>query len=136
VSSHILAEIESTCDRVAILSGGRCVAQGTVDEVVSAAGHRPSVVVKVADLDAGERELCAAGLDVEQVDDELRVDVSSESAGEVTRILARADHWVTEMRPGRFSLEDVFLDLTAGAVADDREHIVAPATARIEEVVA
>ena len=136
VSSHILAEIESTCDRVAILSAGRCVSQGTVEEVVSTAGHRPSVVVKVADLDAGERVLSAAGLGVEQVDDALRVDASPESAGEVTRILAREEHWVTDLRPGRFSLEDVFLDLTAGPAADDHEHVVAPATARIEEVVA
>jgi ABC-type multidrug transport system ATPase subunit len=32
VSSHILAEIESTCDHVAILAQGRLVTHGTVDE--------------------------------------------------------------------------------------------------------
>lgn len=53
VSSHILAEIESTCDRVAILAKGRLVTHGTVEEVISTAGHRASVLVKVDDLDLG-----------------------------------------------------------------------------------
>ena len=53
VSSHILAEIESTCDRVAILAHGRLVTHGTVEEVISTAGHRASILVKVDDLDMG-----------------------------------------------------------------------------------
>lgn len=113
VSSHILAEIESTCDRVAILANGRLVTHGTVDEVIAQAGHRSAVVVKVADLDAGERALRDARVPVERVDGALRVDVPPESAGDVTRVLAAADQWVTELRPQRCSLEDVFLQLTS-----------------------
>ena len=113
VSSHILAEIESTCDRVAILAQGRLVTQGTVDEVISAAGHRVSILVKVDDLDRGVRALCDAHLATQRVDDHLRVDVASERAGDVTRVLAAAGQWVTELRPDRFSLEDVFLELTS-----------------------
>ena len=112
VSSHVLAEIETTCDRVAILSGGRCVAHGTVDEVISKAGHRSTVLVKVTDLDAGEHALREARIGVQRVDDALRVDVSPDASGDVTRVLAAADQWVTELRPERFSLEDVFLELT------------------------
>ena len=75
VSSHILAEIESTCDRVAILAKGRLVTQGTVDEVISAAGHRASILVKVDDLDRGMRALRDAHLATQRVDEHLRVDV-------------------------------------------------------------
>ena len=39
VSSHLLTEIQHTCDRVAILTRGRCVAAGTVDDVLQR-GHR------------------------------------------------------------------------------------------------
>ena len=136
VSSHILAEIEATCDRVAILTDGRCVSHGTVADVVSAAGHRSSILVTVADLDAGERELRATGLRVERAGGALRVDVPPESAGDVTRVLARADQWVTELRPDRSSLEDVFLDLTARGTADDHKQSLAPSSARVEEAVA
>jgi len=136
VSSHILAEIESTCDRVAILAHGRCVSQGSVDEVVSRAGHRSSIVVKVADLDAGERALRAARLGVERVDGSLRVDVPPESAGDVTQVLAQAEQWVTELRPERFSLEDVFLELTSGPPDGKPDEEFDRPAAHIEEVVA
>jgi ABC-2 type transport system ATP-binding protein len=121
VSSHILSEIEQTCDRVAILAGGRCVAQGTVDDVVSSAGRPPSVLVAVGDLEAGRRLLQQAGLEVERVGDALRVDIAPISAGDVTRVLAAGGQWVTELRPDRFSLEDVFLDLTTEDVDEYRD---------------
>jgi hypothetical protein len=73
------------------------------------------------------------------VNGELRVDVAPDRAADVTQILAAAGHWVTELRPDRFSLEDVFLELTktdsdgaaepdiptASATADELEAVVA-----------
>ena len=118
VSSHILAEIESTCDRVAILAKGRLVTHGTVEEVISTAGHRASVLVKVKDLDLGMRALRDANFTTERVNGDLRVDIAPERAGDVTRVLAAAGQWVTELRPDRFSLEDVFLELTTSDVSD------------------
>jgi ABC-2 type transport system ATP-binding protein len=38
ISSHILAEISETCDRILVLAGGRIVAQGTEDALASRAG--------------------------------------------------------------------------------------------------
>src|SRR3712207_7858848 len=48
VSSHLLTEVQQSCDRVAILARGRCVAAGPVDEVLTA-GRSRGLVVKVAD---------------------------------------------------------------------------------------
>ena len=135
VSSHVLAEIESTCDRVAILAHGRCISHGTVEEVIATAGHRSSMLVKVADLDAGARALRRASMVVERVDGSLRVDVPPESAQEVTRVLAQTDQWVTELRPVRFSLEDVFLELTTTTSADIDSSTDLAVTTR-EEVIA
>ncbi len=36
--SHLLDEVERVCDRVAILNGGRIVAEGSVDDVIAASG--------------------------------------------------------------------------------------------------
>jgi len=79
----------------------------------STAGHRASVLVKVDDLDLGMWALRDAHFSTERVNGELRVDVPPERAGDVTRVLAAAGQWVTELRPDRFSLEDVFLELTS-----------------------
>lgn len=113
VSSHILSEIEQTCDRVAIIARGRCIRSGTVDEVTAAANRRTAVLVKVSDLDAGERTLRAARMTVERLDLDLRVGLDPHTAADVTRVLATAGLWVTELRTDRVSLEEVFLDLTA-----------------------
>ena len=148
VSSHILSEIEQTCDRVAILARGRCLTTGSVGEVVSRAGRAASLLVTVADLDGGHRVLREAGITVDRVDGALRVGVDPSEAGEVTRLLASREHWVTELRPDRFSLEDVFLDLTGGEATEETDVSRPPggvhalplmddqAGAEIEEVVA
>jgi ABC-2 type transport system ATP-binding protein len=111
VSSHILAEIEHTCDRVAILNRGRCVTHGTVREVL-ATGGGTVMLVKVADLEAGVAALRQAGLGAELSNGHVRVAIAPADAARVTQVLARERHWVTELRPEARSLEDLFLELT------------------------
>src|SRR5918992_2763106 len=48
VSSHILSEVQQICDRVAILSRGKCVALGPVSEVLSR-GRARAMLVRVDD---------------------------------------------------------------------------------------
>ena len=114
VSSHLLTEIQATCDRVAILTRGRCVAAGPVQEVLTA-GRSGALVVRVDDLGAGLATLQAAGIGARPDGNVLRVDLAPGEAATVTRTLAQAGLWVTELRPEQVSLEDVFLELTGGA---------------------
>jgi ABC-2 type transport system ATP-binding protein len=112
VSSHILSEIQQTCDRVAILSRGRCVAAGPVAEVLSTGRTAAGVLARVDDLDAGLAALGAAGLSAHREGDVLVVDVPAGEAARVTQVLARKRLWVSELRPIEATLEDVFLELT------------------------
>ncbi|MGQ0831981.1 MAG: ABC transporter ATP-binding protein [Microthrixaceae bacterium] len=112
VSSHLLVEIEHTCDRVAILSRGRCVAAGPVTEVLHR-GHASTLLVGVTDLDAGLAVLHASGIAATRNHALLHVDLPPSDAARVTELLARQDLWVTELRPDEVTLEDVFLELTA-----------------------
>ena len=111
VSSHLLTEIQATCDRVAILTRGRCVAAGPVQEVLTA-GRAAGLVVRVDDLAAGAAALVAAGMRAERAGDVIVVDAAPADAGRVTEILAASRLWVTELRRQEVSLEDVFLELT------------------------
>jgi ABC-2 type transport system ATP-binding protein len=115
VSSHILSEIEHTCDRVAILSRGRCVSQGTVRDVLASAGAGEAMLVKVGDLDAGVVALRRAGIRAERCDGHVRVAIAPAQAERVTRTLAQEHQWVTDLRPEERSLEDLFLELTGDA---------------------
>ncbi len=113
VSSHILGEVQQSCDRVAIMSGGRCVRSGPVDEVLSA-GRSTGLIVRVADLDRGLAALTEAGLTAIRAGDILRVDLPAAEAEKVTRALVRKRLYLTELRPEEVSLETVFLELTSG----------------------
>ena len=117
VSSHILSEIEHTCDRVAILNRGRCVANGTVHEVLASAGPGNAMLVKVDDLDAGLAVLQRAGLSAERGDGHIRVAIAPTEAERVTQALAHEGQWVTDLRPEERSLEDLFLELTGASDA-------------------
>ena len=118
LSSHLLAEIELTCDAVAVLRNGRCVASGRVSDVL-AAGRRQGLLVSVrpSDLDGARLALVDAGLSVEQVDGGLRVDLERADAAQHLRDPRPAGHLVDRAASGGVSLEEEFLRLTA----DDHE---------------
>jgi ABC-2 type transport system ATP-binding protein len=119
VSSHLLSEVRQTCDRVAILARGCCVAAGPVDQVL-ANGHRAGLLVRLDDLDRGQAVLAAAGIPAAADGEVLRVALSPEEASSVTKALAGQGLYLTELRPDEADLETVFLELTgesAGEVA-------------------
>jgi ABC-2 type transport system ATP-binding protein len=119
VSSHQLAELQQTCDYVAILNRGQCVASGPVGDIL-ARGVTRQVLVRVDDLDKGLASLHGAGFDAVLVDRAISVTVDPAEAGAITRTLAGANLWVTELRPIEASLEDIFLQLTTKLGSSDR----------------
>jgi ABC-2 type transport system ATP-binding protein len=111
VSSHQLAEVQQMCDRVAILSRGRLVASGRVNEVLER-GRPRGLLVRLADLQAGLEALTSAKIEASLDGDALLVALPPEDAARVTQTLARKKLYVTELRPQEVSLETVFLELT------------------------
>ena len=100
VSSHILSEIEQTCDRVAILNRGRCVTTGTVREVLASAGAGEAMLVKVDDLDAGVDALRRAGLGAERRRRPSARRRSRRPRPTASPGCSRHEHqWVTDLRP-------------------------------------
>ena len=123
VSSHQLAEVQLTCDSVAIIDRGRTVAAGPVDEVLRLRGST-GLRVRVDDPRRGEAVLSRAGFDVSTVDGHLRVAAPATAGADVTRALAAEGQWVSELRVEETSLEDLFLDIT-GARPAIREEVPA-----------
>jgi ABC-2 type transport system ATP-binding protein len=112
VSSHLLSEVRQTCDRVAILARGRCVAAGPVAQVL-ANGHGAGLLVRLDDLDRGRAVLKATGIQASLHGDALHVAVAPDEAATVTKALAGEGLYLTELRPDEADLEAVFLELTA-----------------------
>jgi len=112
VSSHQLVEVAQTCDHLAILRRGSCVESGTVADLIARRG-RPTMRVRVEDLVVGAKALADAGFAATRADGALAVDAGAERGADITRVLAGAGQWVTELVPATASLEDLFLELTA-----------------------
>jgi hypothetical protein len=87
------------------------VLAGRVENVLADAA-RPALLVGLDDLAAGTSVLRAAGLLVESGERLLSVAIPASHAAHVTRLLADAGLYVSELRPDAVSLEDLFLDLT------------------------
>jgi ABC-2 type transport system ATP-binding protein len=116
VSSHLLAEVQQMCDHVAVLSRGRCVAAGPVDDVLASMGSG-GVVVRVDDVAAGLAALEAAGLPASANGELIHVDVPGRDSPAVAEALAGHGVWPRELRPGGASLEEVFMALIGGGGA-------------------
>ena len=121
VSSHLLSEIQLTCDRVAILHRGRCVTQGSVAEVIAAAGHAESMTVVVEDLTGAMKVLHQAGIPATRFDGHIHVALAKSEAPRISRTLGEHGHWICELKPNERSLEELFLELTDGLDLDGNE---------------
>lgn len=119
VSSHLLGEVQAVCDHVAILSRGRAVAVGPVDEVLRS-GRTAGMVVRAGNAPSRiVTALKAAGLASEPLaDGSVRVECAPEDGAAVTKALVAKRIYPSELRAETVNLEDVFLQLT-GATAID-----------------
>ena len=110
LNSHLLSEIELTCDRVAVLRNGKVAAFGSVEELTRKTASYKMVATPVDEsLVASFRE---TGAGVERVNGHmvLSVDDVQHLNALVDRLRSRGGV-LTELTPVRSTLEDVFVDL-------------------------
>jgi ABC-2 type transport system ATP-binding protein len=112
LSSHLLGEVEQICDRVGVIQRGELVAQGTVSELRG----REGLLVRAEPVKyAHEIAKRLAGVEeVKETDGMLRLTTDPGRAAEINAKLVSAGLRVSEIRPSEQSLEEVFLELTAG----------------------
>jgi len=108
VSSHVLGDIERTCDWVLMLDGGRVLRSGPLSHLVDA----ETVAVEViGDIDAVAQHLIAAGATVDESGQRLLVSTSADDAFRLVRdALADTGSGMRSLGPKATTLEDVFLE--------------------------
>ena len=110
LNSHLLSEIELTCDRVAVLRSGKVVAEGKVEELTRKSEKYKLVASPIDDaLIAAFR---ASGAGVERVNGHLELSVQdTQHLNAIVDQLRSRGALLTEVAPVRSTLEDVFVDL-------------------------
>ncbi|MGC2247613.1 MAG: ATP-binding cassette domain-containing protein, partial [Terriglobales bacterium] len=138
LSTHILPEVEQTCEQVIIINKGKLVATDSVRNLQARARGAESVLLEVAGRN-GSLEAGIVQHKLEQVAGVSRVlskgqnnghvvfEVESQKGRSVRGDLARAvveSGWdLNELRPAAMSLEEVFLQLTGGEAAAEAEQV-------------
>ena len=119
LSSHLLSEVEQTCDRVAIIDAGRAVITSDVaDLLVGASGTGWVVDVAPDEVDAAVAALRGRGLGAEgSPAGTVRIAASDVDGAAITHALADADVWLRGLRREDVHLEDLFLSLTGTGAA-------------------
>jgi ABC-2 type transport system ATP-binding protein len=118
-STHILADVERVCDRVAILARGRVMEQAEIDELKARHGGGHRVLVEVDD----EARLLAAIQGaawlraVTRQGREIELDVADLETAyrELPAAVAAQGLALRRLEAAEVSLEDVFVDLVEGA---------------------
>jgi len=110
VSSHVLAEVAQTVDRVVIIHRGKLIQQATIAEVL--AGAQGGTRVRSPEASRLRSLLAAQGATVTELEDTTLVaDLAPERIGELAAANSIVLH---ELTVERATLEEVFLELTGG----------------------
>ena len=124
LNSHLLSEVEQVCDRVAIVDHGRVVASGELDDVLGQA----ETSIRVTGLSASDLPAIEIFGPPTLEHDRLSIrPMEPDRVPELVATLVRMGAQVHEVRSGRGSLEQRFLEL----VARDRPPAGAPSAERL-----
>jgi len=132
LSTHILPEVEQTCQKVIIINRGKLVATDSVQNLQSRARGAELVLVEVAGRN-GNLDSATVQRRLEQIAGVSRVifkethqnrnmfEVESQKGflrGDLARAVVEAGWDLNELRPTAMSLEEIFLQLTGEEVTD------------------
>jgi len=122
LSTHILPEVEATCDRILIINKGKIVADGTADMLRNRAQGEEMVRVQISEPENRDQVYSA----LQKLDSVAVVDFDKQSKNSFI-VNSKSDktirkdifnmcvqnNWVlTEMTPIETKLEDIFRELT------------------------
>jgi ABC-2 type transport system ATP-binding protein len=121
LSTHILPEVEATCDRIMIINNGKIVADGTAESLRKQAQGQETLTLKVEDGDTNAVFKALQGLSTVAMVDFIdraknRFEVQSRpgctSRREVFNLCVHNNWILTEMAVSEAKLEDIFRELT------------------------
>jgi ABC-2 type transport system ATP-binding protein len=140
LSTHILPEVEQTCEQVIIIDKGKLVATDSVRNLQARARGAESVVVEIAgrngnlDVPIVQHKLeQVSGVSRvrcnERVDGRVQFEVESQRGrlvrGDLARTVVESGWDLNELRPAAMSLEEIFLQLTGTPSSADDEKVAA-----------
>jgi ABC-2 type transport system ATP-binding protein len=114
VSSHLMSEMAVTADHLVVIGLGKLIAESSVEEFIQRSSER-SVLVRTPDQ-ARLRELVIDEGGTVKLDPDAAMIVTGLPAPRIGELAAGASLVLHELTPRLPSLEEAFMELTAGSV--------------------
>ncbi len=120
LSSHILPEVEQTCERVVIISEGKVVAEDTPENLMSRMRGVDRVILEVDGAEQTLRQVLKGFTDIKSIQVakgnkgllKVTIESSRDLRKDLARTLVNKDIGLYEIYTDRVTLEDIFLQLT------------------------
>jgi len=115
LSSHLLYEVQQTCQRVGIIRAGKLIAADTIENLSERIGGKDKIVVELelSKVDADLiREIKGINgvLSVDQENNKINVHMESDKSKEVSETIMKHGATILLMRPKERSLEEIFME--------------------------
>ena len=125
LSTHILPEVQSVCDRVQIINRGRLVLNESIEQMREKLQATTLLVALRLMPSISELESVAGVTSVEALEDgrvRMSYDANNDPSDAIVE-QAVANGWgLHELTPERMTLEQVFVDITSSDVNEHEEH--------------
>ena len=117
LSSHLMAEVEELCDRVAIIGDGRVLYEGALDELIATTAGRYEL--RTTD-DVYAMEIATRYGEVSEAPGGLSFRGDERAVAELTVALGLAGVGITALVPRTATLEELFFRMTEGPSSNGR----------------
>ncbi len=122
-TSHYMEEIESICDRVAIVDFGKIIAEGTVDELIDKNTTQNTIKIASENVSEENRQLLSGAVGVIDLEYEdgiytIHTTKDEDSLKNLILQLAKGGMNLKSIEIHRPDLEDVFLQLTGKQIRE------------------
>ncbi len=112
LSSHLMAEVEELCDRVAIVGNGRVLYEGSLPELIATTAGRYELRT-TDDVRAAEIAASHPGVeDVEAAHDHLTFAAAERAVGDLSIALGQAGVGIRALHARTATLEELFFRMT------------------------
>ncbi len=117
ISSHILSEIEKTCNRVGIIHKGVLLAEDEMESLKAKVQEERELTVEVETMEPGIEEAVSQLPFVKEIELLaqkllIKTDTQQDYRSQISRAIAGAGRTILSMQAKELSLEDAFVTIT------------------------
>ena len=109
MNTHILSDVETVCDRVAIIVAGHLRYEGAIEDFLDAGERETDLVVAGLTAEAATELEERVGARLRGIGDRIELRVPEKAVGEALEVALGARATVVSVTPHRVSLESIFM---------------------------